>query len=180
MGREFRILSIDGGGIRGLIPAIVLTELENRVGKPTSSMFDLIVGTSTGGILALGLTKPNSRGGPAFAAADLVKLYADKGPQIFSRSLWHTAISAGGFTEQKYSRKPLEAVLDEYFGTALLSEARTEVLITAYEIEQRAPWFFRRGRARATPVEYDFPMTAVARATCQGRSKSRPVLPIEN
>ena len=57
MAKEFRILSIDGGGIRGLIPAIVLAELETRVGKPTSSMFDLIVGTSTGGIIALGLTR---------------------------------------------------------------------------------------------------------------------------
>jgi patatin-like phospholipase/acyl hydrolase len=51
----FKVLSIDGGGIRGIIPAMILAEIEDRTGKPIAEMFDLIAGTSTGGILALGL-----------------------------------------------------------------------------------------------------------------------------
>lgn len=64
-----KILSIDGGGIRGLIPALVLAEIEKRAGQPISKCFDLIGGTSTGGILALGLTKDNGFGVPKYTAA---------------------------------------------------------------------------------------------------------------
>ena len=53
-----KILTIDGGGIRGLIPALVLAEIERRTGRPISSLFDLVAGTSTGAILACGLTRP--------------------------------------------------------------------------------------------------------------------------
>lgn len=57
MESRFKVLSIDGGGIRGLVPAMVLAELERKAGQPASALFDLIVGSSTGGILALGLAK---------------------------------------------------------------------------------------------------------------------------
>ena len=60
MGDVKKILSIDGGGIRGVIPALVLAEIEKRTNKRVADMFDLIAGTSTGGILALGLTIPPS------------------------------------------------------------------------------------------------------------------------
>jgi patatin-like phospholipase/acyl hydrolase len=56
-----KVLSIDGGGIRGIIPAMVLAEIEKRTNKPISELFHLIAGTSTGGIITLGLTKPDSK-----------------------------------------------------------------------------------------------------------------------
>ncbi|MEH2366197.1 patatin-like phospholipase family protein [Nostoc sp.] len=55
---KYKILTIDGGGIRGIIPTIILAKIERRKQKPIFSLFDLISGTSSGGILALGLTKP--------------------------------------------------------------------------------------------------------------------------
>ena len=58
------VLSIDGGGIRGIIPAMVIAHLEQRTGKPACELFDLIVGTSTGGILALGLALQDEKGQP--------------------------------------------------------------------------------------------------------------------
>ena len=64
-----RVLSIDGGGIRGMIPALVLAEIEKRTGRPVAGLFDLVAGTSTGGILACALTRPG-----AAAAAELVEL----------------------------------------------------------------------------------------------------------
>ena len=72
--RPIRVLSIDGGGIRGIIPARILNELEQRTGKPASALFDIMAGTSTGGILVLGLTKP--AGGtrrPAYSAAAMME-----------------------------------------------------------------------------------------------------------
>src|SRR5215210_8368531 len=91
-----RILAIDGGGIRGLIPAVVLAGIERRTGRRTAELFDLIAGTSTGGILACGLTRPaaNGAGGPAFTAADLIGLYESEGPEIFHRSLLKRITSA--------------------------------------------------------------------------------------
>ena len=71
-----KILSIDGGGIRGIIPALVLAEIEKRTDKPISACFDLFAGTSTGGILSLGLTKADTFGRPEYSAADLAEIYA--------------------------------------------------------------------------------------------------------
>lgn len=159
-----KVLSLDGGGIRGVIPALVLTELEQRAGKPISQLFDLIAGTSTGGILALGLTKPNGMGEPEYRAADIVDLYANEGKRIFSRSIWHKTRAVGSLLDEKYPASPIEGVLDEYFGDARLKDALTDVLVTSYEIEKRSPWFFRSRKAREDE-QFDFPMKEVARAT---------------
>ena len=69
------VLSIDGGGIRGIIPALVLAQLEKTTSQPVSELFDLIVGTSTGGILALGLSLQDGEGRPLLAAKRMVALY---------------------------------------------------------------------------------------------------------
>lgn len=69
-----RLLAIDGGGIRGIIPARVLAELERITGRHTHQLFDLIAGTSTGGIIALGLTKPTADGSAQYSAEQAVAL----------------------------------------------------------------------------------------------------------
>lgn len=154
-----KILSIDGGGIRGIVPAVVLTNLEKRIGKPCAQLFDLIAGTSTGGILALGLACPGK-----YSAEELVNLYAEHGRSIFSRGLWRWIASPLGVRDEKYGAAGLEAVLMRYFKTWMLSDATTKVDLTAYEIERRIPFFFRSWHAQWNP-EYDFLMVSVARAT---------------
>jgi patatin-like phospholipase/acyl hydrolase len=170
MAGPFKVLSLDGGGIRGIIPALVLADVERRTGRRIAELFDLIVGTSTGGILALALTKPTRQGSasPAYAATELVDLYANNGARIFKRSVWHEVTSLGGALEEKYDASGLESVLRDYFTLSRrpvrLSEAVTDVVVTAYEIERRIPWFFRSRRAAEDP-SYDFPMREVARST---------------
>jgi len=164
MSRPFRILSIDGGGIRGMIPALVLAELERLTGRPVSELFDLIAGTSTGGILALGLARPAPDGGPAFSAAEMVELYEREGGTIFSRSIWHRARALGNAFEEKYPSAPVERVLQRYFGETRLSEARTNLLVTGYDIEERRPFFFKSHNAKKDPAD-DFLMREAARAT---------------
>ena len=78
-----RVLSLDGGGIRGIIPALVVDHLEREMGAPASELFDLIVGTSTGGILALGLSLQDQQGGSLLAAKRMVALYERHGAKIF-------------------------------------------------------------------------------------------------
>ncbi len=159
-----RILSIDGGGIRGLIPALVLAELERQTGKPVADCFDLIAGTSTGGILALGLAKPGPDGRPQYRAQDLADLYLREGGRIFHEGPWRHLTNPMGIRTEKYPADGIEAVLAAYFGETRLKDALTEVLVTAYDIEKRDPFFYRSRRARLDP-RYDVPMRVAARAT---------------
>jgi patatin-like phospholipase/acyl hydrolase len=174
MDRPFKILSIDGGGIRGIIPALVLTEIERRTGKPISSLFDLIAGTSTGGIIALGVTKPDANGHPEYSAKQIAELYTGRGKKIFSSTILHQLSSAWGLLDEKYPAKEVEKVFDEYFGEARLKDTLTNVLVTAFEIEQRTPWFFRSSMAKSKD-EYDFPMKKVARATSAAPTYFEPL-----
>lgn len=168
-----RILTIDGGGIRGLVPAVVLAELERRAGAPAAELFDLVVGTSTGGIVALGLTAPRD-GRPGFAAEELAELYRREGPTIFSRPLGHRIRTVGNLFGPKYPAAPLEEVLGRYLGDARLRDASTGVVVTAYELELRAPFFFRSARAARDPA-HDWSMAEVARATAAAPTLFPPV-----
>jgi len=164
MASKFRILSIDGGGIRGIIPALVLAEIEHQTGRRIADLFDLIAGTSTGGILALGLTRPGGDGVPYYTAEKLVRLYETEGSRIFTRSPWHRIRALGNAVEEKYPSGPVEDVLKEYFDDTNLSQAVTDVLITSYEIQQRCPFFFKSHNAKRNPQD-DYLMRDAARAT---------------
>jgi uncharacterized protein len=170
-GHDATLLALDGGGIRGLIPARVLEALEDRTGMPACRLFDVVAGTSTGGILALALTMPKEdRSGPRYSASDLVALYRTRGPEIFRRSLWHSLVSLRGFAGPKYSATPVETVLRETFGSARLGDALTAVLVTSYDTAAARPYFFKSYRERspegpgAAPPE-DPLMWHAARAT---------------
>ena len=167
-----RILSIDGGGIRGIIPATVLSEIERRTGRHVAELFDVIAGTSTGGILACGLTLPDSAGHPARTAAELVRMYVDEGPRIFPHEFLGRIRS---LVDEKYPQKGIESVLQTYMGDAMLSDTLTEIVVTAYDIERRRPFFFRSARARAD-ARYDFPLRMVARSTSAAPTYFEPFL----
>ena len=150
---RFRILSVDGGGIRGLIPALVLKELERRLAaasgesRPLADYFHLFSGTSTGGLIALGLTATEADGAPRMDAAKLVSLYRDEGPRIF-RFGSQRIRSVGGWLGPKHSPRVLREVLREQLGEGRLSESAREVVVTAYDMTRREPHFFKRWRAR--------------------------------
>ncbi len=156
-----RILSIDGGGIRGLIPALVLARIESETGRPISECFDLIAGTSTGGILALGLCCPDASGKPKYSAKDLVEIYRSRGPEIFPHGLGQTLSSLGGLTHATYPHAGLEKVLLEYFGTTHMGQSLTNTLISTYDILNREPFFFKSWRKHSKDVH----MADVCRAT---------------
>lgn len=161
MAHVFKILAIDGGGIRGIIPATVLMEIERQTGKRVADLFDLVAGTSTGGILAAGLAMPGHNGRPAYAAGDLRELYLRQASTIFPQSLWSKVRRP---LAEKYSSSGIENVLKKFFGASRLQDSLCGVLATSYEIRLRQPWFFRSDRA-AKDASYDFPLWEVARAT---------------
>lgn len=161
------VLAIDGGGIRGVIPAAFLNRLEQQTDHPVSELFDYVAGTSTGGILAvgLGLRRPNQD--KPYTAAELMSLYIAQGQHIFSRSFFHTLGALGNLNGPKYPEDGVDDVLKTYFAGMRLRDARTNVLVPAYAIELRCPFFFRswQAQAKATATTHDFEAWQVARST---------------
>ena len=174
MNKPVKILAIDGGGIRGIIPAMLLAQIEKLAGRPIAHLFDLVAGASTGGILALGLTIPKTAGAPLYTAQQFVEMYEREGPRIFSRTAWRRIVACGNLTEEKYSAAGIETVLGEYFGDSRLRDAVTGVLVTSYEIERGFPFFFKSSNARQRS-DYDFPARLVARATSAAPTYFEPV-----
>jgi patatin-like phospholipase/acyl hydrolase len=164
-----RVLAIDGGGIRGLIPALVLTELERRAGRRVFELFDLIAGTSTGGILACALCAPE-----ALPAEQLVALYEEEGPKIFDRSVWQRIRSAEGLLDEKYDAGALDRALERFLADKRLSESRPDLVVPAYDMSEPGPYFFKSRKAREDASE-DFPLSVVARATSAAPTYFEPL-----
>lgn len=139
------VLSIDGGGIRGIIPALLIAYLEKQTGRPASELFDLIVGTSTGGILALGLAQPagEAAGESRHTAQQLAELYIEKGAAIFDRGWWRRLRSVRGIFEEAYGVEALESILADTFDNQVLASCRCHTMVTTYDIEQRKPLFIK-------------------------------------
>jgi patatin-like phospholipase/acyl hydrolase len=151
---------------------MIMAQIEARTQKPIAELFDMIAGTSTGGILALGLTKPlEGSKKPEHSAQSLVRLYETNGQQIFHHN---TFSSLRNLRDEKYSAQGLEAVLEKYFGATYLSEALTDILIPSYDIELRRPYFFKSFKAKLD-TKRDFPMKKVARATTAAPTYFEPL-----
>lgn len=170
MAKTWRILSIDGGGIRGIIPAMALTRLEELIGEPIADMFDVIAGTSIGGILTLGLTCPGVSGRPKYSAKAIEELYRVDGPGIFH----NPASWLENVLHAKYKSTSLERLLDQMFGEARLKDALVDVMVPCYDLEHRSPYYFRSRYARRRE-RYDFMMRDVALATSAAPTVFNPV-----
>jgi len=163
-----RILSLAGGGVRGYIQALVLAEIESRVGRPLHTLFDLIIGTSTGGILGAGLALGKS-------ASDMAAFYRERGPQIFRKTLGKRVRSVCGLADEAYDADGFETALSDVFGDAALSQVLTRLCLTAYDIEGRRPVFFKSWKAQEN-LRDDHPLTAISRATAAAPTYFEPAL----
>jgi uncharacterized protein len=176
MKKIVRVLSIDGGGVRGILPAMILASLERQSGQPINRLFDMIAGTSTGAILACGLTKPNP-----LPAEHIANAYIAKGNRIFSGSPWRNIGSL--IYEGKYDHRSLEEILDEYMGDAYLSACHPYVLIPTYDLVNREAKFLKSWRANGilspddeTPADADFRIRDVVRAATAAPTYFEPAL----
>ncbi|MET4061953.1 patatin-like phospholipase/acyl hydrolase [Arthrobacter sp. UYP6] len=157
-----RILSIDGGGVRGIIPVMWLTHLEKRSGQRTADLFDLIVGTSVGGMIALALTCPRDGGAP-YSAADLRHLDVGSVKKIFPRGHGADRPSPPSGAAA-YSAAPLQEFLRQVMGSTKLSQAyRPVAVVTCDLVHTQALHFTGGGLDQAQLGDTD--MALAARAT---------------
>lgn len=163
---KYRILAIDGGGIRGIVPGQVLSRIESILGEKTGEYFDMIAGTSTGGIIACALLLPGREdpSTPRYAAEEVVKLYMDFGRKIFRLVFRHRLRTLWGLLNEKYPARGLEEVLGSYFGDTKLSGLIKPTLITAYDTSERRTVFFTQHDAVNRPGK-DFLVRDITRAT---------------
>jgi uncharacterized protein len=173
MGRLFRILSIDGGGIRGILPGQVLVSLEKKLQQKSNNAnarlvdyFDMIAGTSTGGILTCLYLCPDKQDPlrPAFSATEAVDLYLKNGTSIFENTFIHKIKSLDGLNEEKYPSSTIENLLKSYFRDIKLSQLLKPCIIPSYNIHNRSTHFFTQHDAKIK-AGYDFYLRDVARAT---------------
>lgn len=143
------ILSIDGGGMKGIVSALVLIELEDIIKKYSGAdtvylvdYFDLIAGTSTGSILAALLLCPNDYNRPKYTASDALNLYLTKGKSMFQTNPLHKIRTLGGLIGPKYKNKALSAELNAYFGNVKTADLLKPCLLTSYNMTSRDSLFF--------------------------------------
>ncbi|KAM7520499.1 hypothetical protein LguiB_019461 [Lonicera macranthoides] len=157
-GDYITILSIDGGGIRGIIPAVILAYLESQLQEldgedaRLADYFDVVAGTSTGGLIAAMLTAPNKNNRPLYAAKDITPFYHNHCPQIFPQFEGNNGCFGWLlgcfrelrriFREPKYDGKYLHKQIKEILGPTKLNETLTNVVIPTFDIKNLQPTIF--------------------------------------
>ena len=153
----YHVLALSGGGYRGLYTATVLAELETIMGRPIASHFDLICGTSAGGMLALGLASE-------IPACDLRALFEDEGSRIFgNRSIMRRLL--GFWLKAKHDSQGLREVLTERFQDATIGNLKHRVLIPAVNYSTGRGQFFKTPHHPSFEFDHRLEIVDVALAT---------------
>lgn len=158
-GKDFKVLSIDGGGIRGIYPAVFLQETEDRCGS-IRDHFDLVAGTSTGGIIAIGI-------GLGLSVKSIAELYCVQGQQVFPPR-WYDRKAARFFRKlfrPSHDHKALEAALKAAFQERLLGESGSRLVIPAFVGPNPQITVFKTDHHPDYRRDWQSPAWEVARAT---------------
>jgi patatin-like phospholipase/acyl hydrolase len=151
-----RILSIDGGGIKGVFPASFLATVEDSIEGRVADYFDIIVGTSTGGIIALGL-------GLGLSASDILRFYEDSGPKIFGGNRLIRSIRR--LRTAKYSNRLLRDALESVLGERKLGESSKRLVIPSLNLENGEVYIYKTAHHPRFERDYRMKAADVALAT---------------
>ncbi len=153
---RFQVLSLDGGGSRGLFSAALLAAIEEDLNVCVSDHFDLIAGTSTGGIIAIAL-------GLGIRPREIVEFYVKNSPLVFGNPLGLRSIQQWLF--RKYPAKHLEAALKDTFQDRTFGESNKRLVIPCYELGSDDVYIFRTAHAERLKRDFKVPAWNVALAT---------------
>ena len=167
----YSIISIDGGGMMGIVPCTILNYLEKQIQNLADNdairiadCIDFFVGTSTGGIMSLALTTPDENGRPKYTVEELLDFYRVSGPEIFDVKLLRKLTTGFGLRDSKYSDNALSKVMSQYFGDIKLSESIAPTLVTAYDLNAQKALYFRSYTAKNSQ-HHEYYRRDAARAT---------------
>lgn len=158
--RQFKILSIDGGGMKGMFSAAFLASVEKELQKKVVDYFDLIVGTSTGGIIAISL-------GLGMSAQETLNFYINEGKHIFpnysrAKKMIKTVKS---FFRPKYDVAVLERTLKKHFGDRCLGESKTRLVIPTFNASTADLYLYKTAHHQRLMADYKVPVWEIAKAT---------------
>ncbi|KAI3767378.1 hypothetical protein L2E82_17475 [Cichorium intybus] len=180
-GNLITILSIDGGGVRGIIPSVILDFLETELQKldgenaRLADYFDVISGTSTGGLVTAMLTAPNEENRPIFAAKDITDFYLEHCPRIFphdSNPFGHAEKVIKALSGPKYDGVYLHELVQDLLGDTRLHETLTNVVIPTFDIKRLQPTIFSSYQLKKNPS-----LDAFLSDICIGTSAAPTYLP---
>ncbi len=149
-GKYIRVLSVDGGSMRGLLALQCLDYLEKRSGKPVSELFDVMVGTSSGAFIVAALSVPLDGKTPRFTAAELLKEFPKVWGATFEIPLIHPLLSLEGRTAPKYLTSVRQKVFQKFFGNTQVGEALTTIILPAYSTQEQVPFLFASDMGKST------------------------------
>ncbi|XP_058228459.1 patatin-like protein 2 isoform X1 [Rhododendron vialii] len=182
-GEMATVLSIDGGGIRGMIPGTILGFLETKLQEldganaRLANYFDVIAGTSTGGLVTTMITAPNKDNRPMYAAKDINNFYLENCPKIFPQSSRNNFIAKvkslfGAVTGPKYDGKYLRSLTKELLGNITINQTLTDVIIPAFDIKWLQPVIFSTDDGKENVLK-----NALLSDICLGTSAAPTFLP---
>ncbi|XP_057500619.1 patatin-like protein 2 [Actinidia eriantha] len=182
-GKMVTVLSIDGGGIRGIIPGTLLGFLESKLQEldgaeaRIADYFDVIAGTSTGGLVTTMLAAPDKNNRPMYAARDINNFYLEHCPKIFPQSSRNNFIGMvtglfGTVTGPKYDGKYLKTMVKDLLGNLTLKQTLTDVIIPTFDIKRLQPVIFSTDDANE-----DVSKNALLSDICLGTSAAPTFLP---
>ncbi|KAF8405080.1 hypothetical protein HHK36_009977 [Tetracentron sinense] len=180
-GRTVTVLSIDGGGVRGIIPGTLLAFLESKLQEldgndaRLADYFDIMAGTSTGGLVTIMLTAPDKKNRPLYAAKDINAFYLEHSPKIFPQKsgfLSSTKSLFSSFMGPKYNGKYLRSLVQELLGDTTLQKTLTNVVIPSFDIKLLQPTIFSTDQAKIKVSK-----NALLSDVCIGTSAAPTYLP---
>jgi patatin-like phospholipase/acyl hydrolase len=154
--RRFQVLALDGGGVRGIFTAALLAGLEEDTGQPVVDHFDLVVGTSTGGIIGLAL-------GVGLTPREILDFYVSEHRAIFAGPRAWTSIRR--VFAAKYRPDGLQAALKQIYGEHLLGESRIPLVVPSYNLGENSVYLFKTPHHERLKRDHRVPMWAVGMAT---------------
>ena len=169
-----KILSIDGGGVRGVIPAVLVAKIEEQMGEPITDIFDLFVGTSTGGLITL-FVNIQENGRQKYSGKEVIQMYSDLSNQIFKNPVLRQVRTLKGIIGSKYSAKPLDDLLNKYFDNLKLSDMRKPVVVTSFDFKRNEAFLFSTKMAKEWPAMFNLYVKDAARATSAAPTYFKPL-----
>jgi len=142
-----KILSLDGGGCRGVLPATILSRIECKTGKKSAQLFDMIAGTSTGALIACCLKK-------GMAASDVIEIYRSESKTIFDKSFWSSLKAGFGLIGSRYPADGIESVLEKHLEGVLIGTDLPFLLVASLDFQSGVPRFFKTNDDKNVKLSY--------------------------